>query len=131
MKIDEALEEFDFFNAGDYITREMSIAKDVVLQELENTRADLYEANHCISDLLDIAKQRDKRISDLEYALLDMILQFADEDKNSINTMGLSALETAFCELDLNDPMPIKEVHKLYKELANKYFEERCKDAKD
>lgn len=102
-----------------------------VLQELRNTQADLYEANNCINDLLDIAKQRDKRISDLEYALLDMILQFADEDKNSINTMGLSALETAFAELNLDDPMPIKEVHKVYKELAKKYFEERCKNAKD
>jgi hypothetical protein len=67
------------------------------------------------------------RITDLEYSLLDMILQFADEDKNSISTMGLSALETAFAELDLDDPMPIKEVHRLYKELAKKYFEERCK----
>jgi hypothetical protein len=56
-----------------------------------------------------------------------MVLQFADEDKNSINTMGLSALETAFAELDFDNPMSIKEVHKLYKELAKKYFEERCK----
>ena len=127
MKIDEAKEEFDFFNEGDYITRGMSIAKDVVLQELENTRADLYEANNRINDLLDIGKQREKRITDLEYSLLDMILQFADEDKNSISTMGLSALETAFAELDLDDPMPIKEVHRLYKELAKKYFEERCR----
>ena len=102
-----------------------------VIQELKNTQSDLYEANNCISDLLDIAKQREKRITDLEYSLLDMILQFADEDKNSISTMGLSALETAFAELDLDDPMPIKEVHKLYKELAKKYFEERCKNAKD
>lgn len=102
-----------------------------IIQELKNTQSDLYEANNCISDLLDIAKQRDKRISDLEYALLDMILQFADEDKDSINTMGLSALETAFCELDFDDPMPIKEVHKLYKKLAKKYFEKRCEDAEN
>ena len=98
-----------------------------ILDELENTQSDLYEANNRINDLLDIVKQKDKRIADLEYSLLDMVLQFADEDKNSISTMGLSALETAFAELDLNDQMPIKEVHKLYKELAKKYFEERCK----
>lgn len=42
-------------------------------------------------------------------------------------TMGLSALETAFAELDFDNPMSIKEVHKLYKELEKKYFEERCK----
>ena len=93
--------------------------------------ADLYEANNRINDLLDIVKQREKRITDLEYSLLDMILQFADEDKNSISTMGLSALETAFAELDLDDPMPIKEVHRLYKELAKKYFEKRCNDAEN
>ena len=58
MSIDEAKEEFDFFNEGDYITREMSIAKDVVLQELENTRADLYEANNRIADLLLILGDR-------------------------------------------------------------------------
>ena len=97
----------------------------------EKAESDLYEANNRINDLLDIAKQKDKRIADLEYSLLDMVLQFADEDKNSISTMGLSALETAFAELDLNDPMPIKEVHKLYKELAKRYFEERCNNAKD
>ena len=56
-----------------------------------------------------------------------MVLQFADENKNSISTMGLSALETAFVELNLDDPMPIKEVHKLYRELEKKYFEVRCK----
>lgn len=80
-----------------------------------------------IDDLSALVIKKDKRIADLEYSLLDMILQFADEDKNSISTMGLSALETAFAELDLDDPMPIKEVHKVYKELAKKYFEERCK----
>lgn len=64
MSIDEAKEEFNFFNEGDYITREMSIAKDVVLQELENTKADLYESNKRIADLLLILGDRD-RIIDL------------------------------------------------------------------
>lgn len=35
MNIEEALEEFNFFNEGDYITREMSIAKDIVLTSYE------------------------------------------------------------------------------------------------
>lgn len=63
MKIDEAKEEFDFFNEGDYITRGMAIAKDVVLQELENTKADLYESNHRITDLLLILGDRDRMIN--------------------------------------------------------------------
>lgn len=98
-----------------------------IVDERNSVKADLYEANNRINDLLDLVKQKDKRISDLEYSLLDMVLQFADEDKNSISTMGLSALETAFAELDFDNPMSIKEVHKLYKELEKKYFEERCK----
>ena len=65
MEIDKAIEEFDFFYEGDYITREMETAKDIVLQELKNTQADLYEANNCISDLLDVAKQREKIIDEI------------------------------------------------------------------
>ena len=69
MSIDEALEEFDFFNEGDYITREMSIAKDVVLQELENTKADLYEANKRITDLLLTLGDRDRMINKMSEKL--------------------------------------------------------------
>ena len=36
-----------------------------VINELKTTQSDLYEANNCISDLLDIAKQRDKIIDDM------------------------------------------------------------------
>lgn len=66
--------------------------------------------------------RKEKRILDLEFALIDMVLQFANESKNSINTMGLSALEIAFTELNFNDPMPIKKVHDIYKKLAQEYY---------
>lgn len=69
MSIDEAKEEFDFFNEGDYITREMSIAKDIVLQELENTKTDLYEANNRIADLLLILGDRDRMIDKMSEQL--------------------------------------------------------------
>ena len=62
MSIDEAIDEFDFFNEGDYITRRIATAKDIVLKKLHETESDLYEANNCISDLLDVAKQKDKEI---------------------------------------------------------------------
>lgn len=70
--------------------------------------------------------KQEKRISDLEFALMDMVLQFADESKDSMNTMGLSALETAFNELDFDNPMPIKKVHEQYKKLAKQYFEKKA-----
>ena len=72
--------------------------------------------------------KQEKRISDLEFALMDMVLQFADESKDSINTMGLSALETAFSELDFDNPMPIKKVHEQYKKLAKQYFEKKAEE---
>lgn len=36
-----------------------------VLEELKNTQSDLYEANNCISDLLDVAKQRERIIDEI------------------------------------------------------------------
>lgn len=83
----------------------------------------LRRANQKIVYLMRELINKDKRISNLEFALMDMILQFADENKDSINTMGLSALETAFNELNFDNPMSIKEVHKRYKELAQKYYQ--------
>lgn len=64
-----------------------------------------------------------KRISDLEFALIDMVYQFADESKNQLNTMGLSALETAFCELDFDNPIDKDIVIKKFAELQKKYYE--------
>lgn len=84
MKIDEAKEEFDFFNEGDYITRGMSIAKDVVLQELENTRADLYEANNRIADLLLVLGDRDRVIdkmaNDIYWSQIECNRYFKDKE---------------------------------------------------
>jgi len=76
-----------------------------------------------------IAEKQEKRISDLEFALMDMVLQFADESKDSMNTMGLSALEIAFSELDFDNPMPIKKVHEQYKKLAKQYFEKKAEES--
>ena len=107
MSIDEAKEEFDFFNEGDYITREMSIAKDVVLQELENTRADLYEANNRITDLLLILGDRDRMID----LMLDTLIGL-DSDVEIVRKMA--SINT-----------------KEKKEHLLKIYEKRCNDAKD
>lgn len=89
MSIEEAKEEFDFFNEGDYITREMSIAKDVVLQELENTRADLYEANNRIADLLLILGDRDRIIDKMAEQLTtpihdkEWVIKYYEKESNN------------------------------------------------
>jgi hypothetical protein len=90
-------------------------------------QTDLLQAIETVLNLIKTQQEelekKDKRISDLEFALMDMVLQFADENEDSINTMGLSALEIAFNELNFDNTMPIKEVHKRYKILAQKYYE--------
>jgi len=54
MNIKEALEEFNFFNEGDYITKNMSIAKDVVLTAYEKEK----ETSQYIQSQLDIANAK-------------------------------------------------------------------------
>ena len=104
----------------------IEIAIETVLNQLDVLKFK-YQARKDRTDT--IIKKQEKRISDLEFALMDMVLQFADESKDSINTMGLSALETAFSELDFNNPMPIKKVHEQYKKLAKKYFEKKVEES--
>lgn len=41
-----------------------------VIQELRTTQSDLYEANNCISDLLDVAKERDRIIDEMAKEIL-------------------------------------------------------------
>lgn len=98
------------------------------VKKLEEENENLKQAIKINQDLYETKcnknKELEKRISDLEFSLMDMVLQFADENKNSINTMGLSALEIAFGELDFDNPMPIKEVHKRYKKLAQEYYKD-------
>lgn len=88
-----------------------------------------------IETVLNLLEKKDKRISDLEYALIDMVMQFADRPKikdyhYALSTMGLSALETAFAELDFDDPMPVAEAEKKYKALVDKYFEKKVEEDK-
>ena len=78
MSIDEAKEEFDFFNEGDYITREMSIAKDIVIKKLQETESDLYEANNRIADLFLILGDRDRMID----LMVEHIYTGCDFDNN-------------------------------------------------
>lgn len=98
MSNEEAIEEFNFFNEGDYITREMSKAKDIVLKKLQETESDLYEANKRIADLLLILGDRD-RIIDL---MANEILEQDILNQEDIN-------------------------HYDNKHEVIKYFEERCK----
>ena len=102
MKIDEHIKNLEEYCQDDDLFEKDGDFKEfcdghiadikAVIKELKNTQSDLYEANHRISDLLDIAKQRDKIIDDM-----------AEHLTTSVHS----------------------------KEWVIKYFEERCKNAKD
>ena len=102
MKIDEHIKNLEEYCEVDNLFEKDGDFKEfcdnhiadikAVINELKTTQSDLYEANNCISDLLDIAKQRDKIIDDM-----------AEHLTTSVHS----------------------------KEWVIKYFEERCKNAKD
>ena len=55
-----------------------------ILDELENTQSDLYEANHRINDLLDIEKQKDKIISEMTEEFINKTLMYNDWLKDDL-----------------------------------------------
>ena len=122
MELEEAIEKLA--NEG---VEYADIAENI-LEGKGKVAEDCREYVEAIRVVLNHLTKQEKRILDLEFALMDMVLQFADESKDSINTMGLSALETAFSELDFDNPMPIKKVHEQYKKLAKQYFEKKAEE---
>lgn len=73
-------------------------------------------------------EEKDKRINDLEFALLDMVMQFANRVKTkgcsyALDTMGLSALELAFNELRFNEMYSVNKAEEKYKILEKQYYE--------
>lgn len=86
-----------------------------------------------IDKLLNLLKENDKRINGLEFALLDMVMQFADRpnikgSRYALDTMGLSALELAFSELGFDNPYPVNKAEEKYKILAKQYYERKLED---
>lgn len=78
----------------------------------------LYEPIRC---LLDLYKQEKEKNKELEKALIDMVNQFAYDIKrknyenDKLYTGGLSALENAFCVLDIDECIRRKDLWKKIK----------------
>ena len=53
MTIEEAIEEFSFFYEGDYITRNMSEAKDIVLDELDSKDTEINKLKKQLQNISD------------------------------------------------------------------------------
>lgn len=108
-------------------------AKEICMNFVEENKDRPIILHDAIKTFVNLLEKKDKRISDLEYALIDMVMQFADRLKikdchYALSTMGLSALETAFAELDFDDPMPVAEAEKKYTVLVDKYFERKVEN---
>lgn len=100
------------------------VGKDIIDYKFE------YENNQKIIDELQKEnEEKDKRINDLEFVLLDMVMQFANRVKTkgsnyALDTKGLSTLELAFNELGFDEMYPVKKANEKYKILEKKYYYE-------
>ena len=108
----------------DYKTTQVWLTDDV---------SAVYTVLNMLKDYVKEIEKKDKRTNDLEYALLDMVMQFADRpnikgSNYALNTMGLSALELAFDVLGFDDPYPVKRAEEKYKILAKQYFERKSEE---
>lgn len=115
--------------------------EEEIIEDLKRTieyaqkccREDAYINQETLFAVLNLLEKKDKRISNLEYALIEMVMQFADRPKikdchYALSTMGLSALEIAFVELDFDEPMSVADAEKKYKILVDKYYERKVEN---
>jgi hypothetical protein len=127
MKIDEHIKNLEEYCQEDDLFEKDGDFKEfcdnhiadikAVLQELENTRTDLYEANNRITDLLLILGDRDRMIDLMAQAIdnYDSQLEINSyRDKDEI----IEAFKEAMARRD-------------FREKKRKEFEERCKNAKN
>ena len=115
MNINEAIEEFEFFHEGNYITSNMKEAKDIVLKELK--KRDKYKFYYEATE--------QQRRADIE--VIDK-LKGSCLRKNKMIDLMLEELTA--CEIEMKCSECTHECEKdcdsLY-QCNKEYFEERCK----
>ena len=124
------------------------LSEEIAIKKLIKIREDTAKANECglsnndfkeeievydvVLNIIDRLRkeneEENKRTNDLEFALLDMVMQFANRVKTkgcsyALDTMGLSALELAFNELGFNEMHPVNKAEEKYKILEKQYYE--------
>lgn len=124
-KLEEYCEDDDLFEKdGDFKEFCDNHIADIkaVIEELENTKADLYEANNRIVDYMNIIDERDKII---------------DEMANTMSAIctGIVVVreqfEKQYCEFITSNEDCCWKTDKSCADCIKEYFEERCKNAKD
>lgn len=86
-EIEKAKEDFNFFNEGDYITREMSTSKEIILEyiaQLETSKQKLIDK--LLKDKQELTEELKynitKREARLQLNLVDKYLEIMKEEKN-------------------------------------------------
>ena len=125
-KLNEILKKWqEIVNIEDKTEREIEMSlymEDMPFEEIKTVL-------NLITKLQKENEEKDKRINDLEFVLLDMVMQFANRVKTkgsnyALDTKGLSTLELAFNELGFDEMYPVKKANEKYKILEKKYYYE-------
>jgi hypothetical protein len=111
MNIKEALEEFNFFNEGDYITKNMSIAKDVVLTAYEKEKEKNKELSNSYDILAKECNEENRRCM-----LLAVENQDLKEKNKKLNILRLELLISQFPDTTETYKKYKKELDELLKE---------------
>lgn len=96
-KVEEAIKEIKSLSPSE-------AAIEIILAAYKNTKADLYEANNCISDLLDIIKYKEKIIDKMldTFIGLDSDIEIVRQNAR-INTKEKKAEVLKMYEIKCND----------------------------
>ena len=89
-EIEKAIYNFNFFNEGDYITREMSRSKEIVLDYIKEQGKIICDHDEIISRLEEDNTRKDKKIKELEadnYECNNIINDFIDERRELIEKL--------------------------------------------
>lgn len=89
-----------------------------IADERDSVKADLYEANNRINDLLDIEKQKDKLINEMANTMSAIC--------TGIVTIR-EQFEKQYCEFITSDEDCCWKTDKSCADCIKEYFEERCK----
>lgn len=94
-EIEKAKEDFNFFNEGDYITKEMFNSKEKIFEYIKKIEADNYEQNNIINDYIDerreLIEKLEERIKSVEQCYDELLTDVGGV--KIINVTGLSRKE--------------------------------------
>lgn len=94
-EIEKSKEDFNFFNEGDYITKEMVRSKEKIFEYIKELESDNYEQNNIINDYIDerreLIEKLEERIKAVDKCYNELLTDVGGI--KIINITGLSKKE--------------------------------------